>query len=163
MSATSIGVPAPRAARLGEGAHDVDTVLGEQHDPVALVMDDRPRQQAAEHLGGRLERITEQLMPRASGVAAESVFEEQHEVVVVAAEHAVVQGLAIVRIRSGLEQEPGEGDGVGMRRLVALAVAEHPVRTVNGVGSACQNRPSLGSAPASSKSRAVSSVAARPT
>ena len=42
----------PRAAFLGEGAHDVHAVLGEQGDAAALVVGDRPGEQAAQHLGG---------------------------------------------------------------------------------------------------------------
>ena len=36
----------PRAALLGERAHNVDALLSEQGDPVPLVVDDRPGEQA---------------------------------------------------------------------------------------------------------------------
>jgi hypothetical protein len=46
---------AARTALLGEGADDVDAVLGEQGDAAALVVGDGPGQQAAQHLAWRLE------------------------------------------------------------------------------------------------------------
>ena len=41
--------------------------------------------------------------------------EEQHEVVVLGAEHAVVEGLAVVGVGTRLQQQPGEGYGVGVQ------------------------------------------------
>jgi hypothetical protein len=42
-------------ALFGKGTDDVHAVLGEQGDATALVVGDGPGQQAAQHLGGRLE------------------------------------------------------------------------------------------------------------
>jgi hypothetical protein len=64
-------------------------------------------------------------VPRAEGVAAEAVLEEQDEMVVVAAEHAVVEGLPVVGVGASLQEQPGEGIGVGMPGLAVFAVAEH--------------------------------------
>ena len=59
------------------------------------------------------------------GVAPEAVIEQQDEMVVVGAEHAVVKGLPVVGVGTRLQQQPGEGDGVGVPGLAAFAVAEH--------------------------------------
>jgi hypothetical protein len=42
-------------------------------------------------------------------------------VVVVGFEHPVVEGLGVVGIRPGLEQQPGQAQGVGMARLADRA------------------------------------------
>ena len=81
-----------------------------------------------------LEGLAEQPVPRASGVAAEAEFEEQDEVVVVAAEHAVVEGLSVVGVGASLQEEPGEGTGVGMPGLAVLAGAEHAGEHGEGSG-----------------------------
>jgi hypothetical protein len=121
-------------ALFGEGADDVHTVLGEQGDTVALVVDDRPGQQTAEHLCGRLEGFTQQPVPRAAGVAAEAVLEQQHEVVVVAAEHAVVEGLPVVGVGASLQQQPGKGAGVRMPGLAVFSIAEYAGEHGKGSG-----------------------------
>ena len=89
-----------RAALLGERALDVDAVLCEQDDAVALVVDDRPREQAPQHFCWRLEGLAEQPVPGATCVTSEAVLEEQHEVVVVRREHSVVKRLPVVGVCS---------------------------------------------------------------
>jgi hypothetical protein len=97
-------------------------------------VDDSPGQQAAQHLGGRLEGFAQQPVPRAAGVAAEAVLERQHEVVVVAAEHAVVEGLPVVGVGASLQQQPGEGAGLRMPGLAVFSIAEYAGEHGEGSG-----------------------------
>ena len=74
-------------------------MVGEQADAGRLAVLDRPAQQVAEQLLGGVERLRAQPSPpHATVAAAEAVLEEQLEVVVVGAEHPVVQRLAVVRL-----------------------------------------------------------------
>jgi hypothetical protein len=68
------------------------------------------------------------------GVTPETVLEEQYEVVVVGTEHAVVKGLPVVGVRTRLQEQPGESDGVGVPGLALFAVAEHTCEHRKGGG-----------------------------
>src|SRR4051812_17218100 len=64
-------------------------------------------------------RVAESGAPGPTRTRAQPVLEEQYEMVVVRSEHAVVERLAVVRIRTRVEQHPRECEGVRMARLVS--------------------------------------------
>ena len=104
-------------------------MVGEQPDPGELAVLHRPAQQVPHQLPRLVDRLRSQPAPPHAAVAAtEPVLEEQDQVVVVGAEHAVVQGLAVVRLGAAVEQQAGQRDRLRVARLghgTALALAEH--------------------------------------
>ena len=81
----------------------------------------------AEQLGRRIDRVAEPGPPRPAVALSEPELEQQHEVGVVGLEHAVVEGLAVVGVGAGFEQQAGEGAaraGGGAGRRSALPAAE---------------------------------------
>ena len=74
-------------------------------------------------------------VPRGDRAPPEPVFEEELEVEVVGAPLAVVQGLAVVGVGSGLEKQAGQFERVRVRRGVVRPLSPSPnapVSAVNG-------------------------------
>lgn len=76
--------------------------------------------------------------PRAGVAVAEAELEEQLQVRVVRPERPVVDGLGVVRVGAGLEEQPGEGQPIGVSGLVVLAAAQHAGQGCEGVGAVPQ-------------------------
>ena len=112
------------------------------------------------HHGRRLLDLAQPAAPRAAVPLTQPVLKEQPEMVVVGLEHPVVQGLPVVGIGPGLEQQPGQAQRLRVRRLVGavLTAAERPgQRGERGrqsfpeearirVGARLQQQPSTGQA-----------------
>jgi hypothetical protein len=83
--------------------------------------------------GRRFELLAEQPVPRLRGVAAKASGEQQLRVIVVSAEHPVIQSLAVVGVRTRGQQQPGGIQGGG----------QPDARIVPGVGLVQQRRPAV--------------------
>ena len=103
----------------------------------------RPRQLAAQQPGRRVHAAAEPGAPRPAVAAPEAVLEQQDQMGVVRVEHAVVEALAVVGIRPGVEQQAGQRRRVGvvgLGRQAALAAAE---RSGEGRERRCQPVPEV--------------------
>jgi hypothetical protein len=103
-------------------------VLGEQADPVGVVVAQRPAQLLAQHPLRRLQGIAQSGPPRTAAAPPESELEQQLEVLGAGDEHPVVEPLAVVRVGPRLQQQPGQRVPVRVPGLVAralFALAEH--------------------------------------
>ena len=81
----------------------------QQRDPVPAPGLDGPDQLVGQHLGRRLLGLAQPAPPRPAVASTQPVLEQQPEMVVAGLEHPVVQGLPVVGVGAGLEQQPGEG------------------------------------------------------
>jgi hypothetical protein len=91
------------------------------------VVFERPAQLDAEHPRGR-GQVRDPGLPRAAVAGAEPVLEQQLQVRVVRLEHPVVEGLRVVGVGAGVEQQPAQRLPVrvaGLPPPAQLTVAEH--------------------------------------
>jgi hypothetical protein len=96
-------------------------VLHEQPDPFGHRMGDGPAELTAHHLLRRVQGAAHPGLPRTTVAGAEAELEQQLQVVVVRLEHPVVQGLAIVGVGAGFEQQAGQGQRVRVTWLAHRA------------------------------------------
>jgi hypothetical protein len=128
------GVEPNRWSRMSGSAPSLSRVWASSRFPSSAALDavrDGPGQLAAEHLGRAAERIAEPPAPRTAVTGAQAELEEELQVVAARLEHPVVQGLAVVRVGTGLQQQPGGGQD----RVLA------DIRVVPGVGQIEQRLP----------------------
>jgi hypothetical protein len=104
-----------------EGRGDVDAVLDEQPDPFGHAVGEGPAELTAHHLLRRVQGIAQPGLPRTAVAGAEAELEQRLQVVVARPEHPVVQGLAVVGVGAGLEQQAGQRQRMRMPRLAHRA------------------------------------------
>ncbi len=102
---------------------------GQQPEPVGHAVGHGPVHLAPGQLGRGADGLAHALLPRAAVPGAQAELQQQLEVVVTRFEHPVVEGLPVVRVGAGLQQQPGQGQRMRMRRLpvrAQLTLPEHP-------------------------------------
>ena len=106
----------------------------------SLIVHHGPSQLCSKQRLRWIDRVSEPSGRRTAVSAPEPELEEEHEVVVVAAEHPVVEHLAVVHVRAGFEEHPCESDRVGMAGLASGSSSPSPnvpVSAVKGDGRPC--------------------------
>ena len=109
---------------LGASAVGCDAVRKQERHALRPVGARGEAKLVLEHLPGRRVSGRETTVPRSAVARSQAIAEEQLEVVILRLEMAVVEGLLIVRIGAGLEQQARELEG----RAGALAASAHPRR-----------------------------------
>src|SRR5689334_12269782 len=121
--------PARRLIRprgvLVERRVEIDAALSEQTNAAEHVVVDGPAQLVLDHLRGRLHLLTHALAPRAAVALAETELEQQLQVLGARPELAVVEALRVVGVGATFQEQARQRLPVRMRRLIALAAAEH--------------------------------------
>ena len=116
-----------RADPVGARRADVGPVLGQQPHPVRHAVRDGPAELAADLVGRGAHGRRQAAAPRAAVAGAEAELQQQLQVLAARLELAVVEGLAVIGVGAGHQQQAGQGQPVrvpGLPLRAALALAE---------------------------------------
>jgi hypothetical protein len=109
---------------LRSAAVGVDPGRQQERDATREATQRGPRQTVLGGLARARQRAPEPRPPGAAVAGSEAELEQQFEPRVVLAPVEVVDRLAVVGVRAGLEQQAGEGERVAVRRWVTLSAPE---------------------------------------